>query len=352
MFFKFPHSYVLYYCTLTIFCLSLISCESKNQKTIKRTQFTMGTLVEIIVHESNEKLAQNAINKSFNEISRLEKIMSTYLSNSELSKFNKLAKNKSSIPVSHDLLKVIKRGVYWGKLSNGAIDISIGPAVKLWDFNSEKPTLPSIDKIRNATNYINYENIIVDKNSVNLKKLGMSLHLGSIGKGYAVDQAINILKNEGIKSGLVNAGGDLVTFGLKSNNKPWSIGIQHPRKPEKIILSLDIKDKAMATSGDYQKYFMENKVRHHHILDPKSGWPQSHTMSATVIAETAMDADALSTALFILGDAKGISLINSIKGVEGMIISSKGSASYSSGFINLPGLSLEKLKETILKNKN
>jgi len=312
----------------------------------------MGTLVEITVQEPDKKLAQKAINKSFNEISRIEQIMSTYLPNSELSKFNKLAKNESKIPVSPDLLKVIQRGIYWGKISNGAIDISIGPAVKLWEFNSEVPSLPSIDKMHKATNYIDYKNIIVDGNSVNLKKSGMSLHLGAIGKGYAVDQAVNILKNEGIKSGLVNAGGDLITFGLKKNNKPWRIGIQHPRKPEQIIFSLDIKDKAMATSGDYQKYFIKEKVRYHHILDPKSGWPASQTISATVIADTVMDADALSTALFILGANKGISLINSLKGVEGMIISSQGSANYSSGFSNLPGLSLESVKEIVLTNKN
>ena len=285
----------------------------------------MGTLVEIIVQESNKDLAQKAINKSFDEMSRLEKIMSSYLPDSELSKFNTLAGGEKKIRVSPDLLKVIQRGIYWGKLSNGAIDISIGPAVKLWD--------------------INYKDVVIDGSSVSLKKSGMALNLGAIGKGYAVDQAIDVLKKMGIKSGLINAGGDLMAFGLKKATKPWHIGIQHPRKPERIIVSLDVRDEAVATSGDYQRYFIKNKVRYHHILNPKNGWPVNQTISATVIADTVMNADALSTALFILGENKGIAFINSQEGIEGMIVSNLGSVSYSSGFHNISGLSLQGLKE-------
>ena len=307
----------------------------------------MGTLVEITIQESDNDLAQHAINKSFNEMSRLEKIMSTHLPNSELSKLNTLARRETKITVSSDLLKVIKRGVYWGKLSSGAMDITIGPAIKLWKFNTETPTLPDGYKLQEATSFIDYKNIAIDGSSVSLKKTGMSLHLGAIGKGYAVDQAIGILKKMGVKSGLVNAGGDLMAFGLKKETEAWHIGIQHPRKPEKIIASLDVRDKAVATSGDYQRYFIKDKVRFHHILNPKDGWPENQTMSATVIADTVMDADALSTALFILGPNKGIGLINSLEGVEGMILSKLGSASYSSGFRNLPGLSLQDLENDL-----
>ena len=305
----------------------------------------MGTLVEITVQESNKDLAQKAINKSFDEMSRLEKIMSSYLPDSELSKFNTLAGGKKRIRVSPDLLKVIQRGIYWGKLSNGAIDISIGPAVKLWEFNSEIPTLPDTDKLLSAASFINYKDVVIDGGSVSLKKSGMSLNLGAIGKGYAVDQAIDVLKKMGIKSGLINAGGDLMAFGLKKATKPWHIGIQHPRKPERIIVSLDVRDEAVATSGDYQRYFIKNKVRYHHILNPKNGWPVNQTISATVIADTVMNADALSTALFILGENKGIAFINSQEGIEGMIVSNLGSVSYSSGFHNISGLSLQGLKE-------
>jgi len=176
----------------------------------------------------------------------------------------------------------------------------------------------------------------------------MSLNLGAIGKGFAVDQAIRELKKIGIKSGLINAGGDLRSFGLIKGQRPWHIGIQHPRKPEQIIISLDIKDKGIATTGDYQRYFIKNKARYHHILNPKNGWPTNKTISATVVADTVMDADALSTALFILGTKKGIDFINSLDRVEGMIVSDRGYASYSSGFNKISGFSLQGLKNNFI----
>ena len=307
----------------------------------------MGTIVEITVYEKDKDLAQKAIEKSFDEMSRLENIMSTHLHDSELSKFNILAGSKKKIPVSSDLLKVIQRGIHWGRLSNGAMDISIGPAILLWRFNSESPALPDPQKLINAASLIDYRDISIEGSSIGLKKLGMSLNLGAIGKGYAIDRAVDILKFSGIKSGLVNAGGDLMAFGSKKGTKPWRIGLQHPRRPEEIIASLDLTDKAMATSGDYQRYFIHDKKRYHHILKPEDGWPSDKSMSATVIADTVTDADALSTALFILGDKKGIDLINSLEGVEGMILSKIGSVSFSSGFHNLPGLSFYGLKNNL-----
>ena len=308
----------------------------------------MGTLVEISIQESNKKIAQKAITKSFNEMSRLEKIMSSYLPDSELTRFNSLAGGEVKVPVSPDLLKVVQRGVYWGKLSNGAIDISIGPAIKLWEFNSERPIIPDKKNLVDAVKFVNYKDIIIEGNSVSLKKKGMSLNLGAIGKGFAVDQAIRELKKLGIKSGLINAGGDLRAFGLITGKRPWHIGIQHPRKPEQIIVSLDIKDKGIATTGDYQRYFIKNKARYHHILNPQNGWPTNKTISATVVADTVMDADALSTALFILGTKKGIDFINSLERVEGMIVSDRGYASYSSGFHNVSGFSLLGLKNNFI----
>jgi len=307
----------------------------------------MGTLIEITVHEKDKDLAQKAISKSFEEMSRLENIMSTYLHDSELSKLNISAGSKKQIPVSSDLLEVIQRGIHWGRLSNGAMDISIGPAITLWEFDSELPTLPDPQELISAVGLINYRDISIEGSTIGLKKTGMSLHLGAIGKGYAVDRAVDMLKINGIKSGLVNAGGDLMAFGQKEGAKPWRIGIQHPRKPEKMIASLALTDKAVATSGDYQRYFIQGGTRYHHVLNPENGWPSGEAISATVIAATVADADALSTALFILGAKKGIDLINSLEGVEGMILTNLGSASFSSGFRNLPGLSLQGLKENL-----
>ena len=307
----------------------------------------MGTLVEITVHEPNKDLAQEAIKKSFEEISRLESIMSTYLPDSELSRLNILAGSKKQVSVSADLLKVIQRGIHWGKFTDGAMDISIGPAITLWKFDSESPALPDLQQLLNAVGLINYRDISIDGNSVSLKKTGMSIHLGAIGKGYAVDRAVDILKNFGITNGLINAGGDLMAFGSREAGKTWRIGLQHPRNPEKIIASLALTDKAVATSGDYQRYFIQNGTRYHHVLNPESGWPASQAISATVIANTVADADALSTALFVLGEKKGINLINSLEGVEGMILSSLESAKFSSGFRGLSSTPLQGFKNNL-----
>ena len=194
---------------------------------------------------------------------------------------------------------------------------------------------------------IDYRNVLIEGDLIVLKKVGMLLNLGAIGKGYAVDSAVDILKKSGIKSGLINAGGDLMAFGSKNRKIPWRIGLQHPRKPEEMIASLILKNKAIATTGDYQRYFIHGKTRYHHILNPENGWPSRQAISATVIADKVTDADALATALFILGAEKGIDLINSLEGVEGMILSNLGSASFSSGFRSLPGLSLQGFKENL-----
>jgi thiamine biosynthesis lipoprotein len=336
-----------YYIFLIILCSLLLSCETKETKIVKRTQFIMGTLVEITVRATDNDLAHKAIDKSFDEMSRLEKIMSTRLPESELSKLNLSTGNENKITVSSDLLKVIQLGVHWGDFSNGAIDISIGPAVTLWKFNSESPALPDPEKLKTAVDLIDYQNISIDRNSISLKNAGMSLHLGALGKGYAVDRAVDFLKSSGIKNGLVNAGGDLMAFGSGQEGKPWRIGLQHPRKPEAMIASLDLADKAVATSGDYQRYFIRDGKRYHHILNPKDGEPAENVMSATVIADTVADADALSTALFVLGPEKGINLIDSLDGVEGMVITKSGSAFFTSGFNNLPGLSLQDVKNNL-----
>jgi len=347
MFLKIINSLTSIYLPLITLCISLISCQMQDQKFIKRTQFIMGTLVEITVLEEDKELAQKAISKSFEEMSRLENIMSNYLHNSELSKLNMSAGSQKNITVSSDLMEVIQRGVHWGRLSNGAIDISIGPAVNLWKFDSDSPLPPSPKKLKSIIGLIDYRGIYIEGNSIGLKQKGMSLDLGSIGKGYAVDRAVEVLKFSGIKNGFVNAGGDLMAFGSKKGTKPWRIGIQHPRKPEEMIISLTLKDKAVATSGDYQRYFIHDEKRYHHILNPEDGWPSGNAISATVIADTVADADALSTALFILGAEKGLDLINSLEGVEGMVLSNLGSASFSFGFRDLPGLSFQDLKDNL-----
>ena len=173
----------------------------------------------------------------------------------------------------------------------------------------------------------------------------MSLHLGAIAKGYAVDRAMAVLKKNGIRHALINAGGDLIVLGERKDGQPWSIGLQHPRQPEKLIASFKLPGKAVATSGDYQKYFMKDKTRYHHILDPANGRPARGVISCTVVAETVMDADALATAVFVLGPEKGMALVDSLDGVEAMLITESGSPLFTKNFASQPGFEMHAFKD-------
>jgi FAD:protein FMN transferase len=169
----------------------------------------------------------------------------------------------------------------------------------------------------------------------------MSLHLGAIAKGYAVDKAMDVLINLQIRHALINAGGDLKTLGSREDGKPWNIGLQHPRKPEQLIASFALSNKAVATSGDYQRYLMVDSTRYHHILNPASGMPARGMISTTILADNVMDADALATAVFVLGPENGIELVDSLDGIEAMLVSDSGAILFSKNFQSQPGFVLQ-----------
>jgi thiamine biosynthesis lipoprotein len=176
----------------------------------------------------------------------------------------------------------------------------------------------------------------------------MWLNLGALVKGYAIDKAIDILKGGGIQNALINSGSDLKSIEKKSDQLNWRIGLQHPRNSESLLASFSISGKVVATSGDYQKYFEQNGKRYHHILDPKTGYPSTiSSMSSTVIAKNVMDADALSTAIFVLGSEKGIALLDSLNDVEGLIIDIKKEVSFSRNMGSIENFSLKSFKKSI-----
>jgi thiamine biosynthesis lipoprotein len=306
----------------------LASCDSPESNLIRRTQFIMGTLVEITLAEEKNDKNQQAIDLAFDEMSRLEGLMSTHLPDAEIYKLNQQA-GKGFMRLSPDVLKVLQRAMFWSEQSGGAFDVTIGPVTKLWRFGDEKPSIPSSVLLQQALQTVDYKNIHIDDVIVRLNKPGMALHLGAIAKGYAVDHAMMVLKSNGIQNAMINAGGDLTVIGNRAVGKPWKIGLQHPRKPEKIIASFNLADGSVATSGDYQRYFIHDKKRYHHILNPENGQPARGLISATVITSSTIDADALATAVFVLGAEKGMLLIDSLGGAEGMVILESGEALFS-----------------------
>jgi thiamine biosynthesis lipoprotein len=319
---RFTHTIILFAPFFLIFTFSLGYGQDLK---VQRAKPMMGTIVEITVIRDDSSPSripeEEIIGLAFQEISRIDKLMSTYKENSQISLINQQA-GIDYVTVEPDVLKVIKMAKAASMLSGGAFDITAAPLVQLWGFHTKKGHMPPEEEIKNCLPLVDYKYILVDQenNRVKLKLPGMAMDLGGIAKGYAVDKAIEILKNNGIHRALVNAGGDLYGLGYPPAKNFWHIGIRHPFIPGGIISTLKIKDQAIATSGNYENFFELNGKRYSHILDPRTGQPIQGVASVTVLAKTAMEADAFGTAVAVLGPQKGLELLNSRPDIEGIII--------------------------------
>ncbi len=291
----------------------------------------MGTFVEIKVVGSGREKLHSAVNKAFEEMSRLEGMMSRYNDGSEVAALERGA--ETCVDVSQEMIDVVEKAVNVSILSGGLFDVTVGPFVRLWNFNEGEEKIPTENEIKSTLPLIGYRNIFVNRelSCIRLGKKGMRLTLGGIAKGYIVDRAMNVLRLNGVKNALINAGGDIKVI-RESNEKPWRIGIQHPRDRQKIFATVDIYNGSIATSGDYERFFTRDGVRYHHILDPRTGMPaKSGVESVSIVANDSYYSDALATAVFVMGREKGLTLVERLKNVEGVIIDNKGRPWVSSG---------------------
>jgi thiamine biosynthesis lipoprotein len=222
--------------------------------------------------------------------------------------------------VSEGTFEVVERARRFSEFSGGAFDITFNVMWGVWDFKQRPPTLPDPAEIGRRLPLIDYRDVVLDRRArtIELRRKGMKIGLGGIGKGCAVDRVCALLESEGVTNYIVSGGGDVRVAGSRGKT-PWRLGVQHPRK-ESLLYVLDMTDVAIATSGDYERYFILDGKRYHHILDPKTGYPASGLSSVTLIAPEAMDADALSTSVFVLGARKGLELLEGLPGVEGIVI--------------------------------
>jgi len=284
----------------------------------------MGTSVEITVSQTDSRRAEEAMNAAFREVERIDLLMSHYRPESEVSQITRQAGEKET-QVSPETLEVVERALYFSRLSGGAFDITIGPVFRLWDFREGK--IPGEKSLQENLKKVDYRKIRVDraKSLVYLESRGMELDLGAIAKGYAVDRASAVLRKGGVENFLVTAGGDLAVSGAKGKGVPWTVGIQHPRFPAELIAKLRPAQAAVATSGDYKKFFSRGGERYHHILTPSTGLPARECQSVTIIAPSAMDADALATSVFVLGPKKGFALLEHFPDVQAIIVDRRGS---------------------------
>jgi thiamine biosynthesis lipoprotein len=284
----------------------------------------MGTLVEITVSQVEPKTAEEAMEEAFQGVERINRLMSHYRPDSEVSQVSRHAGQKE-IRVSPETLEVIERALYFSRLSEGSLDITIGAVFRLWNFREGK--IPDARSLREALKQVDYRKIQVDRaaSTVFLQDSGMELDLGAIAKGYAVDLASAALRKKWMEGFLVRLGGEIKVHGGKEPGVPWIVGIQHPRLPSELLARLRVRNAAISTSGDYEKFFLREGERYHHILNPSTGMPARECQSVTILAPSAMDADALATTIFVLGSKKGFALIEKMPGVHAIIVDRRGS---------------------------
>ncbi|MEZ4272817.1 MAG: FAD:protein FMN transferase [Myxococcota bacterium] len=303
--------------------------------TIHRQEEHMSTWVTITVAGTDTPSAEGAIAAAFAEIARLEKILSEWKTDSQVAAVIANA-GIGPVEVGPELMLVAGVALEVANLSQGAFDVTVGALWGLWDFRQEAPRIPSTRELAEHLPLVNYRDLVVDtrKQTLFLKRPQMNLALGGIVKGYAVDRASTILKRHGLVDHLIVAGGDIVASGRKGH-QVWRIGVRHPRSAS-LVATLSLENQAVATSGDYQRYFEQSGKRYHHILDPKTGYPAKGASSVTVIAPSCMLADAYATAVFVKGAKHGLALAESLPRTEALIFYDDGTRTQStSGFKEL-----------------
>lgn len=319
---------------ISVYFLMTFSCSNQetSQRIYKRSQFLMDTLVEIKAVTNDSGIADKAMSDAFKVIKEVEDRMSARKSGSLVDRIGREAAGKP-MKIPDELFNIIEVCQGYSMLTNGLFDISIDPVTRLWQFDQSEKDVPKEEDIRNAFKFVGFSGIHLDKEmgTIELDREGMSLDLGGVAKGYAVDKAVEKLKELGIVAGIVNAGGDLRVFGEKPDGEPWKIGIQDPEYSEGVIATIQLTDMALVTSGDYERYIIYNGIKYHHIIDPKTGQPARGCKSVSVTYIRAFDADILSTAIFVMGPDEGMRLIESLPGVEGMIVDASGGIQVSSG---------------------
>ncbi len=301
---------------------------------IERTHQTMGTELRVTVSTRDTTRADAAIAAVFAEFDRLDAMMSVWKDGSDIARLNAAA-GERAVPVSAETREVLHTANEISVATGGAFDVTFAALSGLWkfDYQDKDNSIPDRREIARRLPLINYRDLTVDDiaGTAMLKRKGMRVNLGGIGKGYAVDRGADILRRSGLRDFMIQAGGDMYVSGRRGD-RPWRLGIRDPRGPaERIFAALDLTDGTFSTSGDYERFFMKDGRRYHHILDLGAGWPARLSRSVTLVTERAVIADALAKGVFILGPDAGMALIERTPGVQGVIVSAKNEVSISSG---------------------
>jgi len=300
---------------------------------ITRLGQAMGTNISLTIWGDDEAKAARAAQEVFREFDRVDRIMSSWLGTSDVSLINAAA-GGPPVTVGDEVFAVLERAMAMSKTTHGAFDITVGAFRGLWKFDEDiEPTIPDDEQIRERLKLVGWKSVILDPKhrTVRLKRTGMRITLGGIAKGYALDRAVHKLHEMDVPDFILQAGGDLYVSGSKGA-QPWVVGIRDPRGDRQTpFASAAIRDHTFSTSGDYERGFVKDGVRYHHILDPKTGRPTHGCRSVTVMAKDALTADAWSTSLFVLGVAKGMALVEKSPDIEAVFVDADNKVHISSG---------------------
>jgi thiamine biosynthesis lipoprotein len=300
---------------------------------IERTHRTMGTELKVSVWTAADARADAAIAEVFGEFDRLDALMSVWKDGSDIVRLNGAA-GEHAVPVSPETREVLMIANQMSEQTGGVFDVTFAALSGLWKFDDQDRdgSIPDRREIRKRLPLINYRDLVVESGAGTalLRRRGMKVNLGGIGKGYAVDRGVDILRRNGLRDFRIQAGGDMYVGG-KRGDRAWRLGIRDPRGPaDRIFAALDLTDGTFSTSGDYERFFMKDGRRYHHIIDLRVGEPAALCRSVTLVTERAVIADALAKAVFILGPDEGMALIERTPGVSGVIVSAKNEISISS----------------------
>lgn len=306
-----------------LFCNSILVAQTNFD--IERKVVLMGSKFQITIVANDSAVANKQIDLAIEEIERIENLISEWQPHTQVSEVNRNAGIKP-VKVDKELFELTKRALYYSKISNGAFDISTTALDKVWKFDGSMTEKPTEESIAKSIKNVGYQHIVLDSvhSTIFLKKSGMKIGFGSIGKGYAADKGRELMQKLGVQAGIVNASGDIATWGTQPNGKPWRIGINNPFKRQHTAKILKLKNRAVATSGSYEKYAEIDGVRYAHIINPKTGYPSTGLTSVTIYGPSAEFANALSTSIMVLGETEGKKMAKKYPKYKFLFITDKG----------------------------
>ncbi|NBG89599.1 FAD:protein FMN transferase [Isachenkonia alkalipeptolytica] len=319
--------------------LLLFGCsEEEDYQLVQESRFALGTYNQVTVYAPSEEEGQDIMDAVFTRVNEIENLMSINVEDSDISKLNEKA-GESSVTVDPETFHLLDLGKEYKELTDGTFNIGIGTLIQLWDIGGDDQQVPEEAEIGSLLNHTDLNQLILNEDSyeARIEDPEMIVDLGGIAKGYAVDQAVQVIKNHGVEHAIVDFGGDVYVLGGNPDGNDWRIGISTPEIGESgVVGRLFSSDMSVVSSGDYERYFIENDQLYHHIIDPSTGHPTDNELSSvTVISDSALEGDILSTAMFVMGLEDGLDFVNDLEGVEAVLITKSKEVYLTTGVSDL-----------------